>query len=232
MSIVVIGSSGAKAEVDGVTYRALNVTARPVDFGLVGEYAFLTDNIGGSGTLGSPGSAGVFFSVQWTDPMIIALVWHVQLNNFDLMSGTPDAAAFQRIGLYANRQYTVPAGTAGTIVTLDGSQLRTSMSSSLIPTGGLVLTTANATATPGTSFVDDQPIGQVVFSTPGAVAQTSNRMLAKPLDLYGSLEMKSNNAPLVLAENEGFTVQSPLSNLTSVLIYCSYKFEWSEVAFY
>ena len=48
MSILVLGSSGSVAEVDGTTFRALRVCNRPVDYGALGFYAggFVTGTIG------------------------------------------------------------------------------------------------------------------------------------------------------------------------------------------
>ena len=229
MSIIIIGSSGTTANVDGTVYQALKVTARPVDYGLLGSYSIERTNTPTGG--GTAGSIGCFLTVRWIDPIVIALVWNVQLQCFDLLSGTPDAAAFQQISLYANRQYTAPATGTDAAATLGtGNKVRSSMGSSFA--SNLVITSTNGTATAGTSFADSQPIGQVVLSTPGAVAQAGNQILAKPFDLYGQLEKKGNAVPLVFVQNEGFTIQATLNSLTSVQIQTAYLFSWSEVAIY
>lgn len=231
MSIQIIGNGGVIADVDGSTYRALKIVLRPVDYGLLGQYRMSIDN-GGTAT----GPNNSTFTARWSDSGSIAIFWYIRLDGMYLISGTPDAAAFQNLSLSMLRSYTSNS-TGGSAVTTyitggnayyNNQKLRTAMRASRM--ADLRIATSGSAVTLGTSTQDSQPVSQISYSTPAA-AVTGVKVLG-PILLYGELEICLNSAPLVLARNEGFVIQGGIASLTNVTLAYGYSMSWAEVAIF
>ncbi len=222
MSIQVQGNVGILSEVDGTTYRTLRVSARPVDYGLLGEYKVAGDS--GSGTLGSNAFT---FSARWTSSSALAVVWGFRIDGFALVSGTPDAASANGTQIYVARNFSsFPVG--GTSL-LPPTRMRRSMPASLM--ADVRMTQTNNPVSGGTYTKDFQPIGSFYFSTPASFT-TQLTILKGGYNLYGSLEKRGNPAPIVLSTNEGIVNDVGLNSLTAVGVFYAETMAWSEVGSY
>jgi hypothetical protein len=222
MAIQVQGNSGVVAEVDGTTYRALRVTVRPVDYGALGSYRI--SMISGTMAAGLAAASDVF-QARWTDSTNLALVWGILIDGMG-GSATAFTAGFARFAAYISRTWTAD-GSGGSSATLTGNnnKLRTSMATTSM---SAVRISSTAALTTGTKTNDAQPAGQATF-TIGTVASTN--YLGQTC-LYGSasLEDGGNPAPIVLAQNEGVTMQATVP-ATGTWQF-GVTMAWSEVASY
>ena len=75
MAIQIQGNCGDVADVDGTTYRALKITMRPTDYGMLGQYRLSMQ----SGTMAAGLAAfAQIFQARWTDTPEIAVGGRVQ----------------------------------------------------------------------------------------------------------------------------------------------------------
>ena len=227
MAIQIQGNCGDVANVDGTTYRALKITMRPTDYGMLGQYRLSMQ----SGTMAAGLAAFVpIFQARWTDTPEIAVVWGVSIDG--LAGGTASfAAGIGYIGLQIVRSWTVD-GSGGTAAVLTGNNqsLRSSMGPSLFGAHGTgvirIATTAALTA--GTATPDVQGVGQAYF----AVGTAASANYLPQYCMYGSnsLEEGGNPAPIVLLQNEGVNL------VASVPASGTWKFgvsmAWSELTSY
>lgn len=200
MPIQLLGTSGAVADVEGTTYRALESTMRPTDHGSLGAYridAGRTDLYVNA----NQAADSVLFTFWWRDPTRICVVTQVALNG---MSGGPIAftagtAIFQA---YVARQWTTDS-TGGTTVlpgnsgVVDQSHQRSTMNSTML-TGIRAASTASLNA--GTWVLDAQPIGQCM----AAIGTTANTTWLNRTPLYTST---ASDGPLVLHQQEGLVLR-------------------------
>jgi hypothetical protein len=221
MSIQIQGNGGVVAEVDGTTYRALRVTVRPVDYGALGSYRIAL--ISGSMAAGLTAASDIF-QVRWSTANL-ALIWGLQLDG-TISLGTGFAAGAASFRAFISRSWTVD-GSGGTPATLTGNnnKLRTSMATSSM---GAVRISSTGALTTGTKTNDASPIAQSVYVTP----TSTYTLLLGQSGLYGSstLENGGNPAPVVLAQNEGITLQATVP-ATGVWQFGA-TMTWSEVASY
>jgi hypothetical protein len=224
MSIQIIGSSKASiAEVDGTTYRALRVTARPADYGLVGQYKVSAVS-GALATL----ATGSLYTFQWSDPIVVAVVWGITL---DINSSTSQTGGiFFQAKASLVRSFTVSASN-GTLLALPGSpprnqQLRTSMNSTRVQEIRIANT---AVVTDGTWILDANPFGCRTFSIQDTALGIVGNVVANNL-LFGQLERRG--ACMVLAKNEGFTIKASTSAALNASLNIGVTTAWSEVAIF
>src|SRR5437773_5572848 len=153
MGIQIQGNGGTIAEVDGTTFRAARVTARPVDYGALGHYK--ASVITGSMAAGL-GADSEILQFRWTDATRLADITRLTLDG--MYASTPFAAG--QIRLYATiaRSFSA-AGSGGNTVTLTGNnqKRRTSMGTSLV---GEIRSASTAALGAGTKTLDSAPIGQ------------------------------------------------------------------------
>ena len=221
MSIQIQGNSGVIAEVDGTTYRALRVTLRPVDYGALGSYR--TSLLSGNMAAGLTAASDVFQTRWSTDNY--ALIWGLQLDGM-VSGGTGFTGGKTSFQAFVSRSWTAD-GSGGTPAVLTGNncKLRTSMATSSM--GAIRISTTGA-LTAGTKTNDAQPIAQTTF----ALSTSNWTVLYGQSGLYGSssLEGGGNPAPVVLARNEGISVQATVP-ATGVWQF-GFTLSWSEVATY
>lgn len=219
MSIQVIGASGTIADVDGTTWRALKITSRPVEYGLLGQYRLGTQRTG----IGVSFAAASVFQARWTDPNVVALIWGLIISGLAHV-GSP-AASFGNFQLVIARNYTTN-GSGGTAISLTGQRVRDPMRQSRM--ADMRIATGTALTAP-TWTLDSQPVGQYVFS----ISTVTNRIINNYIALYGQLSRGCNPAPLVLSLNEGINVRSTMV-ITGGGATANFGVDmaWSEVALY
>lgn len=197
MSISIIGvSSSAVANVEGTTFRALNVVAMPPEYGVLGSYRRTAT----TGTMAAGVAANSdIFQFRWTDVYSLAVVNKIILENLGTLA-VVFTTGFCNVRAMAHRNWsTAPSG--GNLIALSGDdgKLRTSMTTTRL-VDGRIATTAALTA--GTRVSDTDPIGQISTSV-GTVASIN---LASKTILFGEVGMM----PYVCQAFEGFSVQATL----------------------
>jgi hypothetical protein len=202
MAIQMQGNGGVVAEVDGTTFRAMRVTARPINYGSLGFYRLGMY----SGTIAASLAANAeVFQFRWPDASNLALVYRVTVSAGANVAAT--AAALGTLVMVAARSWTA-AGSGGTRAVLTGniSKLRTSMGTSLVNDAGISSTVG---LTAGTKTIDHATtnMGSVAFGIgTGAITTALNLSFIPNTDLFNS-ELEGNH-PLVLATNEGFIIRN------------------------
>jgi len=223
MSIQVIGSTGTIAEVDGTTWRALRVTVRPIEYGLRGQY-----RLGVQATAGNKSFTNAsLFQARWFDPNAVALIWGFNVDG-PVYTGS-SSAGFGNFQLFFARNYTANGSGGTTLTPISMQDLRMTMRQSLMADMRM---TTTAALTAGTWVLDSQPLGQYVFSVPGAVTGGAFNVNRGVL-LYGCISRVANPAPIVLGFNEGINLRGTM-NITGGGINANFglNMTWSEVSIY
>jgi hypothetical protein len=191
MAMQLQGNGGVLAEVDGVGFRALRVTIRPIEYGALGCYAYA--HLSGTMAAGLGANAEIF-QMRWTDGTRFACIYLVELEGM-AGSATAFTAGFCNIDLIIARAWSV-VGSGGTAATLtgDNSKLRTSMGTMLMQD---IRGSSTAALTAGTKTLDSNRIGNVTWS----VGTTASLIyVPNNTKLFETLEM---NHPVVLAGTGG-----------------------------
>jgi hypothetical protein len=200
MAIQIQGNGGVVAEVDGTTFRAIRVTARPVNYGALGMYRLGAT----SGTIAAALAANSeLFQFRWPDASNLALVYKVNISAGLNVAAT--AAGLVSLVMTAARTWTA-AGSGGTRLTLTGNncKLRTSMGTTLVNDAGIATTGA---LTAGTKTLDATNLAAVAFAIlTGAITTVVSGTILPPTDLFAS--GTEGDHPLVLAQNEGFVIRN------------------------
>lgn len=225
MAIQIQGNGGVVAEVDGTTFRAIRVTARPINYGTLGFYKLGMR----SGTMAAALAANAeLFQFRWADVSNLAVVYYVSISAGANVAAT--AAALLTINMACARAWT-GAGTGGTRAVLTGNiaKLRTSMGSSLVNDAG-ISTTAGLTA--GTKTIDHATsnMSEVAFGIGTGALTTALNLTFLPWTPIFDSDGRGQH-PLVLAQNEGFilrngTVAFPAALTWVFAVHCT----WGEVA--
>lgn len=190
MSIQGKGNGGTVWEVDP-NFRALHVTPRPIDVGVLGSYKKAMS----SGTMAA-GLAGAspIFSFRYGGANL-CIPRRVVISAGDLLGFT---AGFALFNMFAARAFSA-SDTGGTAATLTGnnSKLRTSMGT----TGVADFQIANTgTLSAGTRTKDSDPMGTVSAS----VEATAGKIIIPPTEIFRSAP---GEWPFILAQNEGFVIE-------------------------
>jgi hypothetical protein len=218
MAIQIIGYGGVIADVDGTTYRALKVTQRPAEYGLLGQYRLAAS----TGTVTGSTLAGLF-QFYWSSSLAIALVWGFTMD----YSGSSTVGGINNVKLIVERSVTA-YGSGGTTISVPGTsgqnqQLRTSMRPSLVP---LVLVATTAGLNNGTWIPDTNGIGSMTFAVD---TLNVNKNILTQCELLGDLERRTSS-PLVLSQNEALSLL--LATPSSPTYVVGVNIAWSEVGYY
>lgn len=202
MAIQVQGAGGTAVEVDGLTFRALRVTNRPINYGALGYYS-----IGAvSGTMAAALAANSeVFQFRWPDASNLALIYKVTVSAGANVAAS--AAALVSFKLTAARAWS-GAGSGGTRLTMgtNNGKLRTSMGTSLTSDIG-VPTTAGLTA--GTKTLDATDLRVVSFGIGTGAITTSASLNILPAGDGILFDADGEGFhPFVCAQNEGVVVRS------------------------
>ena len=205
MAIQIQGNGGVVAEVDGTTFRAIRVTARPINYGSFGAY-----QLGMETTTMAAGLAAnaEFFQFRWSDATNFGLVYRVTHSIGAIVAATGAAGLAHHMVLA--RAWSV-AGSGGTRAVLTGniSKLRTSMGTSLVNDAG-ISTTAALTA--GTKTIDHATsnLASVAFGIgTGAITTALNLNILPDTVLFDA--ERGGYHPIVLAGTgggEGFILRN------------------------
>lgn len=220
MAIQIQGNSGVIAEVDGTTFRAMRVVARPLDYGALGHY-----QVGVStAAYVAIAAATIMFSMRWTDATRFAVVYKACVSVGATVAAT--AAAHIDRALQIVRGFTV-SDSGGTAITLTGNnqKMRTSMATSLM---GDMRVMGAAVLTAGTGTADAQAIGKVNAAMGTGAITTSPSLTVIP---YTEILRDDGgySHPVVLAQNEGLRWMNPVAGPAAASLITAFQMGWAEV---
>jgi hypothetical protein len=225
MAIQIQGNGGVIAEVDGTTFRALRITARPVNYGSLGIYRLGMT----SGTMAAAlGANAEIFQWRWADATNLGLVHKVSFSAALQLAST--AAVALGINMAFARGWSA-AGSGGLRAVLTGNiaKLRTSMGTSLVNDAG-ISTTAGLTA--GTKTIDHATsnagamVGGVGTAAVTALGNTTLFPQQAFFDADGEGRM-----PFCAVQNEGFILRnSPVAFPATMTWVFAVNVLWAEAA--
>jgi hypothetical protein len=224
MGIQIQGNGGAIAEVDGTTFRAQRVTPRPVDHGTLGAYAY-----GGfTGILPAALAANSeIFQFRWQDATRLAVIRKIRIaasvSTTFFAAGVP-----MQIDLVKSTAWSA-AGTGGTGVTPAALlKRRTNMGNTLLVAGDMRIATTAALGA-GTKTLEGASLSTILAGCP--ITASLNGTIIAPNTILWQAEVSDGEHPLVLAQNEGFSIRSvavPATGTWSAAI----SIDWAEVTQY
>ena len=201
MALQVQGNGGTIADVDGTAFRALRMTTRPVDHGALGHYRL------GVFTGILPAALGAnseIFQFRWADATRLCVIQKIRISA--AVSTTFFAAGVPiQLDLVKSTAWTV-AGTGGTGVTMGATlKQRNSMGSSLLVAGDARIATTAALGA-GTKTLEANSIRAIAVAGP-ITASLNGQIIAPGTELF-TAESGDGEHPLVLVQNEGFSIRS------------------------
>lgn len=224
MAIQLQGNGGTVVEVDGTLFRAVRVTPRPVDHGSLGAYCY-----GGfTGILPAALAANSeIFQFRWADATRLAAIRKIRLAA--CVSTTFFAAGVPvQIDLVKSSAWTV-AGTGGTAISPAALlKRRSSMGSSLVPSGDMRIATTAALGA-GTKTLETLSLSTIL--APGPITASLNGQIVPPGTILWQAEVGDGEHPLVLAQNEGFSIRSVAVPATGTW-QCAVAVDWAELTAY
>lgn len=223
MGLKITGNSGVDVDVDGTSFRAFKVTARPVDVGSLGSYR-LGAFSGLMATIAAgTGSAGHVFSLRWSDATRLCLVRYLRVR-YVVVTGFTGAQELS-FDAFVARGYTADHG-GGTALTLGGNnqKKRTSHGTSLVTTAASARI-ASTTALTGSSFtLDANPFLVGMGKTLAAAATVQDIAFDETLDTT------DGKWPIVLAQNEGIVVRNGVLMGAGGTVRMGIQMAWDEVS--
>jgi hypothetical protein len=225
MPIQVQGYSGVVVEVDGMTFRALRVTTRPINYGSLGVYRLGMT----TGTMAAALAANAeVFQWRWADATNLGLVYKVTMSIGQQLASTAAIAIAMNLAI-ARGWSGIGTGGLRAVLTGNISKLRTSMGTSLVNDAGIA-TTAGLGA--GTKTIDHATsnIGAVAFGVgTGAITTQTNMSLLPDTDLFNAMDGTAH--PMVFVQNEGFIIRnSPVALPATMTWVASVNTVWAEAA--
>lgn len=224
MAIQIQGNSGVIAEVDGTTFRATRMTPRPVDHGALGSYTF--------GAFTGIIAAGLaanseLFQFRWADATRFAVIREIRFSAS--VSTTMFAAGVPvQIDLIKSVSWSV-AGTGGTGLTPTTTmKKRTSMGSSLVAAGDIRIATTTGLGA-GTKTLEANSLAALMAG--GPITAGLNGTIILPGTTLFCAEVGDGEHPLVLAQNEGFSIRCVAVPATGTWM-AAVTVDWTEVTAY
>jgi hypothetical protein len=201
MAVQLQGNGGTIADVDGALFRALKMSARPIDTGALGHYR-LSQTIP---LVATQAANGTLFSWRWGDATRLAVLTKMRLTLLQTLAHT--ATIYPVFQAFIARGFTA-SDSVGSAVTLTGNSMkkRTSMGTTLLTDARSSAVAAGLTV--GTRTLDAAPIMEVptaMLIVQTVPVPTNTLMYEKELDIG----MGDGNYPYVFAQNEGFIVRGP-----------------------
>ena len=222
MAIQIQGNGGTLAEVDGTAFRALRTTPRPFDHGALGHYGY-----GGfTGILPAALAANSeIFQFRWTDATRLCIINEVKIAA--AVSTTMFAAGVPvQIDMVKSSAWSA-AGTGGTAPAPAALlKRRTAMASSLVASGDIRIATTAALGA-GTKTLETVAMAALVGA--GPITASLNGAIFAPGTILFRGESGHGQHPLVLAQNEGFSVRSVAVPATGTWT-AAIQIDWTEVA--
>lgn len=224
MAFQVQGNSGVVAEVAGTTFRALNINAKPVDYGSLGAYIY-----GGfTGILPAAlGANSEIFQFRWSSATNFAVIRKVRISA--AVTTTFFAAGVPiQIDLIKSTAWTV-AGTGGTGITVAALlKRRTNMGNSLMTAGDMRIATTAALGA-GTKTLETLSLSTILAAAP--ITASLDGGIIAPNTVLWEGEVSDGENPLILAQNEGFSIRSVAVPATGTW-QCAITVDWAEVTEY
>jgi hypothetical protein len=227
MAVIEGGTSAALQEVGNAAFVPAHVTAKPLaQSSSLGAYRIAST----TGTMAAAlaASAQVFY-VRWTDATRF-FVLHSFTARFQVL--TPfTAGTVTDFGFDLFKATSVSAGGLGTdLGALAKTKMRTSMTSSLLDSSGLMRISSTAALTAITTLdatAIAQSVGDVQMLNPAAA--TEEPRINDPTLTYKT-DLAGGEYPLILAQNEGLVLRNravwPVAGTGIIQIEMS----WSEVS--
>lgn len=222
MGIQIQGNSGVIADVDGTTFRALRVAARPTDYGALGMYQIHM----ASGAIAAGMAAnGETFQARWTDATRFAVIQKIECTG--VRATTAFAAGAIDISAAIARAWSAD-GSGGTAATLTGNnqKLRTTMGTTLF---GAIRCASTAALTGGTKTVDAQNLGGITTHSSGGTGSATPIIgsIYLPKTVLFEQDMADGEHPIVLVQNEGIVVRAtvPATGVWNI----GHTMKWAEL---
>lgn len=210
--------------VGAVAASAGHITAKPLAYGALGHYSY-----GGfTAVLPAALAAGSeIFQFRWPQGSSLAVVRKIRVSA--AVSTTFFAAGVPvQIDLVKSTGWTA-AGTGGTPVTPAGLlKKRTSMGNSLLAAGDIRIAT-NAALGAGTKTLETLSLSTVVAAAP--ITASLNGQIIEPGTILWQAEVGDGEHPLVLGQNEGFSIRSVAVPATGTWT-AAISVDWAEVPVY
>lgn len=201
MAVIEGGVSGALAEVGLAAAVPQHITSKPIPYGSLGHYRY-----GGfTGILPAALAANSeIFQFRWTDATRLALITEVNISAS--VTTTMFAAGVPvQIDLVKSTAWTV-AGTGGTAITPAALlKARTSMGSTLLAAGDMRIAT---TAALGAGAKTLETLALATLLAAGPITGSLNGQIIPPRTPLLNPDMGDGEHPLVLTQNEGFSIRS------------------------
>lgn len=218
--------SGATADILTVepVFKAARVSMRPVEHGALGAYAY-----GGfTGILPAAlGANSEIFQFRWTHATNLAVIRKIRLaasvTTTFFAAGVP-----VQIDLIKSTGWSAP-GTGGTAVTVGTSlKRRSNMGSSLMVAGDMRIATTAALGA-GTKTLEANALSTLLAG--GPITASLNGTIIAPGTILWQAEVGDGEHPLVLTQNEGFSIRSVAVPATGTW-QAAVTIDWAEVAAY
>ena len=221
MALQIQGYGGTVAEV-GQDMRALKFEAKPTDMQCLGAYAY-----GGTTGILPAALAGSseIFQFRWTDATRYAVIRKIKISA--CVTTTFFAAGVPvTIDMVKSTGWSAQ-GTGGTAVSPAATiKKRTSLPSSLVASGDIRIATTAALGA-GTKTLEGNSMAYIV--APGPITASLNGMIIPPGTILWQAEIGDGEYPLVLAQNEGFSIRSVAVPATGTW-QATVDVQWAEVA--
>lgn len=221
-----MGSQTVKAEVDGSTFKALRVTARPIQYGALGVYRVGLN----SGSLVANGASIELFQFRWLPvlvPQSYAILYKLAISAGLSVAATV-AGALLSFQAFPARSWTA-AGSGGTRVdlTADNAKLRGQVMLASMANDIGVATTAGLTA--GTKILDTTPLGSTQCSLSLAaitVGLKLNLLNARDGVIFDGYD---NTWPYIMSPGEGYVIKTGNAFPASTTWHFGVQAAWAEV---
>lgn len=224
MAIQIQGNGGVTAEVSGSTFRAVRTENKPIEYGSLWAYSY-----GGfTGILPAALAANSeIFQFRWADSTRFCVVRKIRISAS--VSTTFFAAGVPvQIDLVKSTGWSV-AGTGGTSISPAALlKRRTSMGSSLIASGDIRIATTAALGA-GTKTLETLSLSSIVAA--GPITASLNGEIIPPGTILWQADVADGEHPLVLAQNEGFSIRSVAVPATGTWT-AAINVDWAEVTDY
>ena len=222
MPIEIIGSTGYELDTDAA--GAAKIVSRPTDSTGCGHYTY-----GGfTGILPAAlGANSEIFQFRWSDTTRVCIINEIKISA--CVTTTFFAAGVPvQIDLVKSTGWTV-AGTLGTAISPAALlKKRTSMSSSLMASGDARIATTAALGV-GTKTLETLSLATIL--APGPITASLNGQIIAPGTILFRGEISDGQHPLVLAQNEGFSIRSVAVPATGTW-QAAISVDWTESANY
>jgi hypothetical protein len=162
MAITVQGKGGAASEVDGTGFRALRVTLRPVEYGLLGAYAYGSD-FSNTFTMTAHAAAAEIYQFRYVGLGTFGCVYAVWITGYATAGAVTVSEGFLGLEMIAARNWDITASALGVTWAQNILKLRSAMSGTRVGTTAAL----SSVHTPGTKILDANRLGVLTWECPG-----------------------------------------------------------------